>query len=107
MQQTLSGCGFCSVVHGANVGPNTKRKYERGTRETCVDCAVLARPGLDERDHHDSGRCELAVDALAALTQFRVEFSHLEGLLQPCAQYRSGGPTTYSTQDLRSCLTGE
>jgi hypothetical protein len=45
-----------------------------------------------------------SVDALAALTRFRVEFGHLEGPLQLCARCSPGGPATYWTRDLEEHL---
>jgi hypothetical protein len=44
------------------------------------------------------------VDALAALTRFRVELGHLEGPLQLCARRSLGGPATYRTRDLETHL---
>ena len=81
---------------GAYVG-----KDERVTHPICVDCAIQARPDLDEHDHHACDGCGLSVDTLAALTRFRVELGHLEGPLQFCARCSPGGPATaYWTRDL-------
>ena len=38
-------------------------------------------PDPDERDRYACDGCGLVVDALAALTRFRVELGHLEGPL--------------------------
>nr|ASK38289.1 hypothetical protein [Halorubrum lacusprofundi] len=56
--------------------------------------------GPDERDHVACDGCGLIVDALAALTRFRVELGHLEGSLQLCERCSPGGLATYWTHDL-------
>ncbi|WP_076610634.1 DUF7558 family protein [Natronorubrum thiooxidans] len=72
---------------------------ERVTHPICIDCATQETPGPNKRDHHACDGCGLVVDALAALTRFRVEVGHLEGSLQLCADCSPGGPTTYWTRD--------
>jgi hypothetical protein len=105
MQQTLSGCAFCDSPPGAEMGKaHTWGKDERVTHPICVDCAVQERPDPEKRDHHACDGCGLVVDALAALTRFRVELGHLEGPLQLCARCSPGGPTTYWTLDLETHL---
>ncbi len=46
----------------------------------------------------------LVVDALAALTRFRVELDHLEDPLQLCARCSLRGLATYWTRDLEEHL---
>jgi len=75
-------------------------KDERVTHPICVDCAIQSSRDPDDRDHHACDSCGLIVDALAALTRFRVELGHLEGPLQLCARCSPGGPATYWTRDL-------
>ena len=80
MQQTLSGCAFCEVRPGSETGEAlTWGKDERVTHPICVDCALQERPDPDERDHHACDGCGLVVDALAALTRFRVELGASRG----------------------------
>ena len=101
MQQTLSGCAFCDAVPGTEVGKaHTWGKDERVTHPISVDCAIQSSRDPDDRDHHACDSCGLIVDALAALTRFRVELGHLEGRLQLCARCCPGGPATYWTRDL-------
>lgn len=108
MQQTLPGCAFCDAVPGADVGEaHTWGKDERVTHVICVDCAIQSNPDPDERDHYACDSCDLVVDALAALTRFRVELSHLEGSLQLCARYSPSGPAAYWTRDLDDHLVSE
>ena len=108
MQQTLSGCAFCDAHLGSEMGEaHTWGKDERVTHSICVDCAIQERPDPDERDHHACDGCGLVVDALAALTRFRVELGHLEGPLQFCARCSPGGPATYWTRDLNEHLVYE
>ena len=79
MQQTLTGCAFCETRPGAEIGEaHTWGKDERVTHPICVDCAIQERPDPEERDHHACDGCGLVVDALAALTRFRVELGYLE-----------------------------
>jgi hypothetical protein len=80
---------------GAYVG-----KDERVTHPICVDCALQERPDPEKHDYYICDGCRLVVDALAALTRFRVELGHLEGPLQFCARCSPGGPATYWTRDL-------
>ncbi|WP_368410914.1 DUF7558 family protein [Halomarina pelagica] len=101
MQQTLSGCAFCDALPGSERGAAvTWGKDERVSHPICVDCAVQARADPDDRDHHACDGCGLIVDALSALTSFRVVIGHLEGTLRLCAQCSPGGPATYWTRDL-------
>ena len=105
MQQTLSGCAFCDSLPGAEMGEaHTWGKDERVTHPICVNCATQTRSDPDERDHHACDGCELVVDALAALTRFRVEVGHLEGPLQFCDRCSPGGLATYWTRDLEEHL---
>jgi len=106
MQQTLSGCAFCDARPGAETGQaHTWGKDERVTHSICVDCAVQEDP--EERDHHACDGCGLVVDALAALTRFRVELRHLDGPLQFCVRCSPGGPATYWTRNLEEHLVLE
>lgn len=101
MQQTLSGCAFCDTLPGSKLGDaRTWGKDELVTHPICVDCAIQERPDLDERDHHACDGCGLVVDALPALTSFRVILGHLEGTLRLCAQCSPGGLAAYWTRDL-------
>jgi len=52
-------------------------------------------------NNHTCNGCGLVVDTLAALTRFRVELGHLEGLLQLCARCNPGGLATYWTRGLQ------
>ena len=73
MQQTLSGCAFCDARSGAERGEaHTWGNDERITHSICVDCVIQTRPDPDERDRYACDGCGLVVDALAALTRFRV-----------------------------------
>ena len=74
------------------------------THPICVDCALQEWSDPEECDHHACDGCGLVVDALAALTRFRVEFGHLEGPLQLCEQCSPGGLATYWTRDLEEHL---
>lgn len=62
------------------------------------------RPDPDERDHFACDGCGLVVDALAALTRFRIELTHLEGPLQLSARCSPGELATYWTRDLEEHL---
>ena len=107
MQQTLSGCAFCEALPGSEIGEaHTWGRDERVTHPIYVDCAVEECPDPEERDHHACDGCGLVVDALAALTRFRVVLGHLEGTLQLCASCSPGGPATYWTRDLEPHLVG-
>jgi len=102
MQQTLMGCAFCDPP-GAEVGEaHTWGEDERVTHPICVDCAIQTEPDPNERDHVACDVCGLVVDALAALTRFRVELGHLEGPLQLCDRCSSGSLATYWTRDLEA-----
>jgi len=108
MQQTLAGCAFCDAPPGTEMGEaRTWGKNERVTHPICVDCALQERPDPQERDHHAFDGCGLVVDALAALTRFRVEVGHLEGPLQFCERCSPGGLATYWTRDLEEHLVQE
>jgi hypothetical protein len=74
-------------------------KDDRVTYMSCVDCTVQGRPDPDERDHHTCASCGLVVDALAALTRFRVELGHLESPLELCGRCSPGGLATCWTRD--------
>jgi len=104
-QQTLAGCGFCEAAPGTETGTAyTWGKEERVSHPICVDCAIQETPDPEERDHTTSDGCGLVVDALAALTRFRVELGHLEGPLQLCERCSPGGLATYWTRDLEEHL---
>ena len=77
-------------------------KDKRVTHPICVDCAIQEQPAPDERNHHACDACGLVVNALAALTRFRVELGHLEGPLQLCARCSLNGPSTYWARDFES-----
>jgi hypothetical protein len=100
-QQTLVGCAFCAAPPGTDTGTAyTWGKDERVSHPICVDCATQVTPDPEQRDHYACDGCGLVVDALAALTRFRVELGHLEGPLQFCAHCCPDGPATYWTRDL-------
>jgi hypothetical protein len=102
-QQTLAGCAFCEAPPGTETGiAYTWGKEERVNHPICVDCAIQETPDPDERDHYACDSCGLVVDALAALTRFRIELGHLEGPIQVCARCSPGGPATYWTRDLEA-----
>ena len=108
MQQTLAGCAFCDSPPGAETGEaHTWGKDERVTHLICIDCAIQEQPDPDERDHYACDACGLVVDALVALTRFRVELGHLERALQFCARCSPGGPATYWTRNLDQHLIRE
>lgn len=99
-QQTLTGCAICDASSRTADGEaQTWGRDERVTLPICVDCAVQAQPDPDVPGHHACDDCGLVVDALAALTRFRVELGHLEGTLQLCAPCSPNGPATYWTRD--------
>ncbi|WP_251329460.1 DUF7558 family protein [Haloplanus pelagicus] len=105
MQQTLVGCAFCDAPPGTETGAaHTWGQDEWVTHPICVDCAIQTRPDPDKHDHHACDGYGLVVDALAALTRFRVEVGHLEGALQLCERCSPGGPATYWTRDLKEHL---
>jgi hypothetical protein len=104
-QQTLTGCAFCDAPPGTETGDaHTWGRDEPITHPICVDCAIRTEPAPDERDHAACDGCGLVVDALAALTRFRVELGHLDGPVQLCARCSPGGPATYWTRDLEEHL---
>jgi hypothetical protein len=104
-QQTLTGCAFCVAPPGTDTGTAyTWGKEERVSHPICVDCAIRETPDPDERDHYACDGCGLVVDALAALTRFRVELGHLEGPLQLCTDCCPDGPSTYWTRNLEEHL---
>ena len=104
-QQTLVGCAFCAAPPSTDTGTAyTWGKDERVSHPICVDCATQVTPDPEERDHYACDSCELVVDALAALTRFRVELGHLEGPLQLCKHCNPGGLATYWTRDLEEHL---
>lgn len=108
MQQTLTGCAFCNAQPGTETGEaHTWGKDERVTYPICIDCAIQKRPVSEECDRHACDGCGLVVDALAALTRFRVELGHLEGPLYLCANCSPGGPATYWTRDLEGHVVGK
>ncbi|MFC7116588.1 hypothetical protein ACFQH2_18785 [Natronoarchaeum sp. GCM10025703] len=101
MQLTLVGCAFCDAPSSTETGEvHTWGQDERVTHPIYVDCVIQTRPDPDERDHVACDGWGLVVDALAALTRFRVEFGHLEGPLQLCEHCSPGGLATYWTRDL-------
>ena len=104
-QQTLCGCAFCEAVPGTKTGTAyTWGKAERVSHPICVDCAIQATPDPEARNHYACDSCGLVVDALAALTRFRIELGHLEGPVQLCEQCSPGGLATYWTRDLEAHL---
>ena len=104
-QQTLAGCAFCEAAPGTETGTAyTWGKEERVSHPICVDCAIQETPDSEERDHTTCDGCGLVVDALAALTRFRVELGYLEGPLQLCERCSPGGLATYWTRDLEEHL---
>ncbi|WP_233357350.1 DUF7558 family protein [Halococcoides cellulosivorans] len=83
MQQTLVGCAFCDAPPGTETGvAHTWRQDERVSHPICVDCAIQTRSDPDECNLYACDGCGLVVDALAALTRFRVEVGHLDGPLR-------------------------
>lgn len=57
-------------------------------------------PDPEALDRHACNSCGLAVDALPALTSFRVQLGHLEGTVRFCGQCAPGDPATYWTRTL-------
>ncbi|WP_254810790.1 DUF7558 family protein [Natronosalvus amylolyticus] len=87
MQYTLAGCAFFDASSGTEADEAYSwGKDERISHPICVDTVIQTRPDLDEREHYACDGCELVVNALAALTRFRVEFEPLEGSLQFCGR---------------------
>ena len=73
-QRTLAGCAFCEAPPGTETGTAyTWEKREAGQPPNLVDCAIQEMPDSEEHDHYACDSCGLVVDALAALTCFRVE----------------------------------
>ncbi len=70
----------------------------------CIDCAIQSSRDPDYPDQHACDSCGIIVDALAAITRFRVELGHLEGPLQLCARWSPGGTDTHWTRDLEEHL---
>ena len=108
MQQTLAGCAFSEAPPRIETGiAYTWGKEERISHPICVDCAIQETPDPDERDRYACDSCGLVVDALAALTRFRIELGHLEGPIQVCARCSPNGPATYWTRDLEAHIVPE
>ena len=82
-------------------------KKERFSHSICADCAIQETANPDERDHCACDSCGRVVDALAALTRFRIELGHLEGPIQVCARCSPGGPATYWTRDLDAHIVSD
>ncbi|WP_135827186.1 DUF7558 family protein [Halorussus ruber] len=105
MQQTVTSCAFCDDLPGTESGrARTWGQDEWITHSICVDCAIQTESNLDECDYVTCDGCGLVVDALAALTRFRVKLGHLEGSLQPCAHCSSRRLATYRTRNLEEHL---
>lgn len=103
MQQTLSGCAFCSAPPGSEAGEaHTWGKDDRITHPICVECAIQTRPNPDEQGQYACDGCGLVVDTLGALTRFTVEVGHLDGPIRLCTRCSPGGPATYWTRDLEA-----
>lgn len=108
MQQTLTGCAFCETPPGTELGDaHTWGKAERVTHPICVDCAIQSRPDPTRADHHACDGCGLIVDALVALTRFRVELGNLEGTLHLCARCSPAGKATYWTRPLEDHIVAQ
>jgi hypothetical protein len=101
MQRTLSRCAFCDACPDSEFGEaRTWGKDDLVTYPICIDCAIQERPAPNELDHYACDGCELIVDALPALTSFRVAIGHLEGTLHLCVRCSPGGPVTYWMRNL-------
>lgn len=101
MQQTLSGCAFCEAPPGSNTGTaRTWGKDELVTHPICPACAFQMTTDPEDLDRHACDGCGLVVDALPALTSFRVQLGHLEGTVRFCVRCAPGGPATYWTRTL-------
>lgn len=101
MQQSLSGCVFCDTPPGINDGTaQTWGTDEVVTHPICPACARQATPAPEDLDQYACDGCGLVVDALPALTSFRVQLGHLEGTVRFCARCTPDGPATYWTRDL-------
>ena len=105
MQRTLTGCSFCAAPPVSELGEaHTWGVDERVTHPICAACGIQERPDPADPDHHVCDSCGLVVDALAALTRFRVELGHLEGTIHLCERCGLGGPASYWTRDLENHL---
>lgn len=101
MQQTLSGCAFCDAPPGSTVGTaRTWGKDELVSHPICPACAIQKTTAPEGLNQHACDGCDLVVDALSALTSFRVQLGHLEGTLRLCARCTPDGPATYWTRNL-------
>jgi hypothetical protein len=100
MQQTLTGCAFCDASPGTGAGEaHTWGKHEQVSYSICLDCATQLQVDPDDPGYHACDGCGLVVDAVAALTAFRVTIAHLEGTVRFCTRCSPDGPATYWTRD--------
>ena len=109
-QQTLAGCAFCEAAPGTETGAAYAwGKEKRVSHPICVDCAIQVTPDPGERDRYARDSCGLVVDALAALTRFRVELGHLEAHSRSVpgvvlvGRRRTGHATSRSTSSSETC----
>jgi hypothetical protein len=70
------------------------------THPICIDCAIQKQSDPDKLDHHACDGYGLIVDALAALTFFRVELGYLNETLHLCVRCSPNGLVIYWTRDL-------
>lgn len=107
-QQTLEGCAFCDAGPDVRLGQaGSWGKDELITHPICVECALREHPDPDGAHRFACDGCGCLVDAVAALTRYRVQLAHLEGTLHLCARCSPTGPTTYWTRDLGTHLIRE
>jgi len=110
MQQTLTGCAFCSVtprpvprvarrIPGAKTsGSLTPSVSTVRSRRNWIPTNAITTPATAVGS---------SSTPLAALTRFRVELGHLEGPLQLCERCSPGGLATYWTRDLEEHLVAD
>jgi len=85
MQQTLTGCAFCDARPVPSGEAHTWGETSGSLTHLCRLCDPDGT-GSDERNHYACDGCGLVVDALAALTRFRVE---LRSSRRPIAAVRA------------------
>ena len=107
--RSLVGCAFCMTTLTAHEidqfgTARTWGKDDLVNLPICPTCALqhqhLPASARDRPDRFACDDCGLVVNCLAALTNFRVQIGHLEGVLQLCANCALEGPATYWTREL-------
>ncbi|MBP2252754.1 hypothetical protein J2754_003100 [Halarchaeum solikamskense] len=79
-QQTREGCAFCDAGPDVRLGQaGSWGKDELITHPICVECALREHPDPAEQHCFACDGCGCLVDAVAALTRYRVQLAHLEG----------------------------